>query len=210
MADLLVVENVPGEWITSAPFYKLAGIAGADNPIYATSVSDMASQIAARALAISQPNTGAFGIGVIKRLFIGGHGAPGEQSVGIGTATDNVGIKSLRVGPGGKLRGPAPAWLAALVPLLAQDVVVTLGGCEVADTVKGQNLLRAVSDALGGLAVQGATGKQFTLFGHLRGDVWRAYRGGVRNLGSWNTIPEFVIPGPRQSEVAAITGATRH
>ena len=79
MAGLLVVEDAPGELITSAPFYRLAGIAGADDPIYVKSVPEMVAKLWSRAMGIFNPQMHAPGIGAIDCLFIGGHGAPGDQ-----------------------------------------------------------------------------------------------------------------------------------
>jgi hypothetical protein len=212
MAGLLVVEDAPGELITSAPFYRLAGIAGADDPIYVKSVPEMVSKLWSRAMGIYNPQLRVPGIGVIDTLFIGGHGSSGDQSVGSGSGSDLTGTKCLR-GGGGTLGGVAASVLPALTPLFSPGAVVTLGGCEVADGVKGRNLLMAVSKALGGIVVQGATGYQFTMLGHLRGDVWRARGGSVQNLGEWASIPGSTATPPKPNlgaaDIAAVSGTSR-
>ncbi|MBZ5620917.1 MAG: hypothetical protein LAQ69_19645 [Acidobacteriia bacterium] len=132
------------------------------------------------------------------------------KSVGIGSGSDLTGTKCLRAG-GGTLGGVAASVLPALVPLFSPNAVVTLGGCEVADGVKGRNLLMAVSKALGGIAVQGATGYQFTVLGHLRGDVWRARGGRVQNLGQWPNIPGPTAAPPNRmaADIGAVTSSSR-
>jgi hypothetical protein len=188
MTDLLVVEDVPWE-ISSAWAHWLAGIPGSDTPIHVTSVASMVNQVWLRVTGGQPPH----GFGTLQRLFISGHGSPGEQSVGIGDKTDPTGTKCLRTAPGGTiLRGGATALLAMWAPLFAPNAVVTLGGCEVADTIKGNQLLLALSAAMGGVAVQGGTGKQVTCVPWLRGSVKRACRGAVVNLGS----SSWDIPGP--------------
>ena len=187
MLDLFAIEDVP--WEATSPEVGLRnhilGIPGAGQPIKVTSISQMVAGVLGRVL-ISYGGTGP--AGTIQRLFIAGHGSPGHQSVGIGEGSDPTGNKEL-IGLGnGKLASQATGQLVSLASYFASNAVVTLGGCEAADTPKGDFLLKAISLALGGIDVQGATGKQWSFMGP-SGMVKRCTNGVVRNLGSLSSWP---------------------
>jgi hypothetical protein len=189
MVDICVAEDVPWE-MSSKLFYKWTDIPGSKDVISAPSVPQMVVSIITR--------VGVGGKGTIKHLFIGGHGADGMQSVGLGSGgTDYTGTTVLRLGAGGKLMGTAGGMLKSLAPYLAPDCVVTLGGCQVADTATGRQFLLAVSNALGGVAVQGSNIQQITVKSQIQGTIWRAYHGSIYNLGVWSKIPDFQ-PGTSQ------------
>jgi len=106
-------------------------------------------------------------------LVILGHGFPGWQSVGCGTGLDPTDTKHLYVeSTTGKLAGNAEAELKRLKPVLAANSVVSLGGCETGKGTKGELLLKTVSAALGGVAVEAATNVQRLLAGY-EGEVRR-------------------------------------
>src|SRR5438067_881534 len=120
MIDIFVHEDVPGEWTGAGiTAYKLAGIPGSDDPIRATSVADMVAKVWGRA--------GTAGYGSIQTMFIAGHGAAGEQALGIGTGTDNTGGKTLKATGQGTLMGLAKSILPILAPLFAPGAILTLG-----------------------------------------------------------------------------------
>jgi len=114
------------------------------------SVADMVAKVRAAA-----------GGDKIYNLMIFGHGSPACQSVGCGTAGDVTGDYSLRLDAvGGDLIGAGKALLPTLAPLFTKDAIVLLGGCNVGGkdysptfmtTTDGQDLLKAVSKALGGI-----------------------------------------------------------
>lgn len=183
MVDICVAEDVPWE-MSSSPFYWWHNIPGSSDIISAKDVTTMVARIIARA--------GQNGRGTIKRLFIGGHGADGQMSIGLGASgADYTGNKQLRLGAGGNLLGVAGPMLAKLAPYLAPDCVVTLGGCQVAETQVGRNFLAAVSRTLGGVCVQASNVQQWTIKSQIQGTIWRAYHGEIYNLGQWSKIPEF-------------------
>jgi hypothetical protein len=183
MVDICVAEDVPWE-ISSSPFYWWHNIPGSDHIINAKNVTAMVGGI----LALLGPRAG----GSIKHIFIGGHGADGQQSIGLGASgADYTGNTQLRLGPNGTLLGVAGPMLAKLAPYLAPDCVVTLGGCQVAESEVGRKFLLAVSKTLGGVAVQASNVQQWTIKGQIQGTIWRAYHGEIYNLGQWSKIPEF-------------------
>jgi hypothetical protein len=126
-------------------------------------------------------------------LFIAGHGSAGEQSVGIGDAADNTGVKVLKGLPNGRLMGLEARQLPAIAPLVAPNAVVTLGGCEVGSGPKGDLLLEAVTVAQDGIAVQAATASRCSLMGP-SGNVKRCVNGVVTNLGKLSARPGPAAP----------------
>ena len=103
-----------------------------------TSVSDMVSKALAAA-----------GSQLIRRLYILGHGASGDQSVGSGRDFDATGDRCLALrNDAFKLRGDAESHLLRLKGKLSQDAVITLGGCYVAEGEKGKALLMRISGLL--------------------------------------------------------------
>jgi hypothetical protein len=125
----------------------------------------------------------------IEKLAIVGHGRPGWQSVGCGRMSDATGYKSLQFVEGTAPAPPTLVGAAAMeIPKLAghftNNGMVILAGCNVADTgpvsyfgvpitVDGKNLLRAVSRALVGISVAGATAFQNQLSPYAHGQVIR-------------------------------------
>lgn len=112
----------------------------------------------------------------IDEMFIIGHGSPGWQGVGAGKGEedDPDGRKSLEVDAAtDNLKGTAEAQLNRLKGKFAPAAVVTLGGCEVAEGAEGQELLRAVSKALGGVLVQGGDATQHAISPGSEGNVIR-------------------------------------
>ena len=93
----------------------------------------------------------------IEQLAILGHGFPGWQSIGCGQDLDPDDTKHLYVESTGKLAGNAEAELKRLKPILTQDTIVSLEGCETGQGAKGELLLKTVSLILGGIAVQAGT-----------------------------------------------------
>ncbi len=131
------------------------------NEILVVSVSDMVNKIETR-----------LGRGrKIQNLFIGGHGAPGYQSVGAGSGWDTTGAFSLQVdSSNGLLLGTAEAQMNRLGRNFAPNAIVTLGGCQVGrDTI----LLKAVSKSLGSVPVQAGTANQRPLVPGMEGAVIR-------------------------------------
>jgi hypothetical protein len=206
MLKLFVIEDVSGEptcveeWLRN----HVAGIPGADHPIRVESVAGMVAVLLGQAMAVGG-NTGP--AGTIQTLFIAGHGSAGEQSVGIGDATDNTGAKVLKGLPNGRLMGLAASQLPAITPLFASNAVVTLGGCEVGSGPKGDFLLKAVSAALGGIAVQAATASQCSFMGP-SGSVKRCVNGVVTNLGKLSAWPGPVVAAPGAAPVGGIGAVT--
>lgn len=143
-----------------------------------TSVEDMVKKV-----------EGKLGKSAIQNLFIGGHGAPGYQSVGAGTSRDRTGSKSLQVDPGtGRLKGAADQLLRRLAGRFAKDALVTLGGCQVG---KDKKLLEAVSAAFSNVAVQAGSDNQRPLVPGMEGNVVRCKGTACSNLGggSWWASP---------------------
>jgi hypothetical protein len=92
--------------------------------------------------------------GKIQRLYIHGHGASGDQSVGSGTDYDASGEKCLALRKDEfKLRGDAEDHVARLKGKFGSDAALTLGGCYVAKGDKGKALLMRLSTLLDNLAV---------------------------------------------------------
>ena len=126
------------------------------------SVNDMVSKVIARCEGKK-----------IQHLYVIGHAAPGDQSVGAGQAVDTTGQKALTIDEGkGKLFGDAETHLARLRGKFAPEAVVTLGGCEVAKGEKGKALLRRISTVLGNVRVEGGDTLQNALPG-MEGNVIR-------------------------------------
>jgi hypothetical protein len=136
--------------------------------IYVTSVGDMVNKIITAWQ--NSPDD-------IETLVIAGHGGPGFQSVGSGTAWDVTGAKSLQLDPGtpGALLGPAQGQLLRLRGMFTPTAVVSLVGCEVAGGPQGLGLLSAVSSALN-VFVQAAKITQRPLVPGWEGNVYRCYR----------------------------------
>jgi hypothetical protein len=138
--DIVAVEDTPHDngfdWLNA--FFRPGNL-------NVTSVNDMVTKVLAQS-----------GGRPIRSLYIIGHAAPGDQSVGAGQAVDSTGTKTLVIDPStGQLAGNAEAELARLVGHFAPGAVVTLGGCEVAKGSAGQALLQRVSTVLGGIPVDG-------------------------------------------------------
>jgi hypothetical protein len=112
--------------------------------------------------------------GKIENLFIAGHGCSGYQSIGAERDYDDTGSVSLQYDDTtGQLRGAAGSQLAKLAPLFSRSAIVTLGGCQVASDPDGPDLLRAVSQALGGIYVQGGKDTQRPLLPGMEGPILR-------------------------------------
>jgi hypothetical protein len=129
----------------------------------------------------------------IKSMYITGHGLPGYQGVGAGVLRDITGERSLQVNPAtGRLLGTAGGRLALFHGRFSNDAIVTLGGCQVALGAAGQELLKAISRALGGVPVQAADGNQ-TGFPGMEGNVWRCVNDVCRIVSkkhhSWWGVP---------------------
>jgi hypothetical protein len=128
-----------------------------------TSVVDMVTKVMAAA-----------GSEKIYNLLILGHGGAAYQAVGAGTLGDTTGDYSLQVDSfGGSLAGSAKAWLPKLAPLFTSDAIVLLGGCNVANTyenptyktkISGEDYLKIVSKALGGVYVEASDFYQIGLY----------------------------------------------
>jgi hypothetical protein len=128
----------------------------------ATSVNDMVTKVIAEA-----------GSKQIKHLYIIGHAAPGDQSVGAGQSVDPSGDKALTIDTGtGQLVGRAETELLRLSGKFAPEAVITLGGCNVAKGEQGKALLKRISKLLGNVRVQGSDSTQRPLPG-MEGNVIR-------------------------------------
>jgi hypothetical protein len=118
--------------------------------IRVTSVSDMVTRA-----------VGAAGGSLIRRLYILGHGASGDQSVGSGTNFDPTGTYCLALrNDAFKLRGDAEDHLKRLKGRFASGAIVTLGGCYVARGDKGKALMIRVSTLLGNVDVDASESLQ--------------------------------------------------
>jgi hypothetical protein len=111
----------------------------------------------------------------ISRLIIYGHGASGFQCVGCETV-GNV-LKNncdfLQVALiDGKLKNNAEQYLAQLVPQLATNTVVSLGGCRAGSAPDGETLLKRMSTVLG-VKVEAGLSDQMPLFSGYEGHVVR-------------------------------------
>jgi hypothetical protein len=89
--------------------------------------------------------------------------------------------------------GLAASQLPAIAPRVAPNAVVTLGGCEVGSGPKGDFLLKAVSVALDGIAVQAAPASQCSFMGP-SGNVKRCVNGVVTSLGELSAWPGPAAP----------------
>jgi hypothetical protein len=118
--------------------------------IRVTSVSDMVT----KAIAAAEGK-------LIRRLYVLGHGASGDQSVGSGQSFDPTGSYCLALRSDEfKLRGDAEAHLQRLKGRFTSDAVVTLGGCYVAKGDKGKALLMRVSSLLENVSVDASESLQ--------------------------------------------------
>ncbi|NJD06014.1 MAG: hypothetical protein FIA97_05895 [Methylococcaceae bacterium] len=149
------------------------------NEVTVTSVDDMVTKVLAR-----------IGSSSIQNLFISGHGAPGYQGVGGGTAWDYSGNKSLQVDPvTGKLKGTSEQLLRKLSPKFTKEAIATLGGCKTGNGPQGEALLKAVADCFG-IPVQAGTDNQRPFVPGMEGDVIRCDSTKCSNLGgSWWASP---------------------
>ena len=127
------------------------------------SVTDMVNKVIAAA-----------GGDKISRLIIYGHGASGVQSVGCGTIgkaatskTDNLFMVSLI---DGKLKNNVETPLAQLIPHLAPDALLSLGGCQVGSSPDGEGLLKRLSAVLG-IACEAGMWNQMPMFPGYEGPV---------------------------------------
>jgi hypothetical protein len=162
----------PADWLDG--FFTLGEVT-------VVSVTDMVDKVTRRV-----------GSRFIQNMLIAGHGSPGYQSVGAGTAVDTSGSKSLCVDAAtGKLAGPADQQLRRLAPRFCRDAIITLGGCQVGKGTQGETLLKAVSNCFGGLPVQAGTANQRPFLPGMEGDVIRCTSTSCGNLGggSWWASP---------------------
>jgi len=158
-------------WLVTAPTSYASGWLAPYTPVYSmasvqvTSVPDMVTKVLAAA-----------GSDKIERLILYGHAFHGAQAVGCGPA---INLKSttndfLAVSAStGTLTNGAEHDLARLVPQLAPNARVSLGGCNIAAPPDGQALLIRISTALGGITVEGGTWTQTSLFPGYEGPVVR-------------------------------------
>lgn len=118
----------------------------------------------------------AVGSDKIERLFIEGHGSSGFQCVGCGNAenalnnrekADYLEFSELE----GKLKNGVEAYLKRLIPKLDTFAMISLGGCQVGSAPFGEQLLREVSKALGGVTVEAGIANQRPLFFGYEGSV---------------------------------------
>jgi hypothetical protein len=127
------------------------------------SVTDMVNKVIAAA-----------GGDKISRLIIYGHGASGVQSVGCGNVGDAASSKKddfLMVALiDGKLKNGVEPILANLIPHLATDALISLGGCEVGSRPDGEELLKRLSTVLG-VPVQAGIFNQMPMFAGYEGPV---------------------------------------
>ncbi len=133
----------------------------------------------------------------LERLIISGHSRPGWQSVGCGQHEDTTGDRSLQPGSApGKLEGAAALAMPKLAGHFTNNGVVILAGCKVAGeetrsyggasySVDGKDLLRRVSRALGGIAVEGGTSNQNALSPIPFGKVIRCNYDSCRVVSGW-------------------------
>jgi hypothetical protein len=150
------------------------------NEVTVTSVDDMVKKVLARVGASS-----------IKNLVISGHGAPGYQGVGSGSAWNASGDKSLQVdSTTGKIKGTSDKALRRLASKFTKDALVTLGGCQVGKGTAGSDLLKAVSDCFG-VPAQAGTDNQRPFLPGMEGDCIRCDAKKCSNLGggSWWASP---------------------
>jgi hypothetical protein len=90
----------------------------------------------------------------INKLYLLGHGCPGDQSVGSGTGFDASGEKCLALRKDAfQLRGDAEEHLSRLKGKFAAKGTIVLGGCYVAEGEKGKGLLMRISTLLDNVAV---------------------------------------------------------
>lgn len=128
------------------------------------SVSDMVTKILTAA-----------GSDKISRLVLYGHAKSGVQAVGSGHVINfnNNPVDFLAVSPvDGKLRNGAEQELTRLVPSLAPDARVSLGGCEVGLPPDGETLLKRMSVVLG-VTVEAGLWNQRPLFPGYEGPLVR-------------------------------------
>lgn len=144
----------------SAPWDALA-------TVYVYSVADMVTKI-----------LGAAGSDKISRLVLYGHAKSGVQAVGSGHVINfnNKPVDALGVSPvDGTLRNGAEQELARLVPSLAPDARISLGGCEVGAPPDGETLLKRLSVVLG-VTVEAGLWNQRPAFPGYEGPVVRCTR----------------------------------
>ncbi len=144
--------------VISAPLNMFASVT-----VY--SITDMVNKVLAAA-----------GSDMISRLVIYGHAASGAQCVGcgnVGNIAKNKKDEFLMVAiADGKLMNNAEQALSRLVPKLAHDARVSLGGCKVATPPDGETLLKRLSVVLG-VTVEGGMWDQRPFFAGYEGPVIR-------------------------------------
>ena len=131
--------------------------------ILVVSVQDMVDKVIARV-----------GSNKIRSLFIGGHGAPGYQSIGAGPGWDTSGERSLQIdSTTGRLTGSTTEHhLLRLSSKFASKGVVTLGGCRTGNGTAGQTLLLELSRVFG-VPVEAGTANQRPFVPGMEGSVSR-------------------------------------
>jgi hypothetical protein len=178
--------------LTNPLFADLGPTTENQTSIVVTSVKDLVDQVLAATLPIKV---------MVDKLVIYGHGKPGCQGVGDGESTDKTGKKNLSTWlamqneiPAGKentLVGDSEAEMARLIPVLKQDAVITLLGCNVAQGITGKKLLMILSRALKGRHVQAADAMQGSWFPGVEGNVYRSNgdRYWLETSQSWWGVP---------------------
>lgn len=147
--------------------------------ITVVSVADMVTKVNAR-----------LGSRKIRNLFIGGHGAPGYQSIGSGSTWDTSGDRSLQLGSDGELLGGAKTTIPLLASKFITGAICTLGGCQTGQGTAGEALLQKLSSVLGGISVQAGDVNQRPFVPGMEGQVIR-YTGARREVltGGWLGSP---------------------
>jgi hypothetical protein len=141
--------------------------------ILVISVQDMVDKVLAR-----------IGDNPIRSLFVGGHGAPGYQSIGAGPNWDTTGDKSLQINSAtGHLLGNSEHHLMRLQRKFTSNGVVTLGGCKTGQGAAGETLLKELSRILG-VPVEAGTANQRPFVPGMEGSVTRCNASSCQSLES--------------------------
>jgi|OpeIllAssembly_1097287.scaffolds.fasta_scaffold06634_5 hypothetical protein len=150
--------------------------------IRVVSVMDLTNQV----LALARQKNARVG-----NLYINGHGAPGYQSVGAGTLVDETGALSLRLDEEmadlywkPQLKGVAASiGLIMLNGIWADDAMVTLLGCRVAEGADGKNLIAAVATTMC-VWVRACDANQYSWLPGYEGQIWLSDPYGTVYCGS--------------------------
>jgi hypothetical protein len=167
MASFIWAIDANGGGTSWAAWIKTAAISApweTFETVWIYSVPDMVSKVIAAA-----------GSDKISRLVLYGHAGSGYQAVGCGHLTDIKRTTNdfLAVSPwDGKLRNNAEQDLSRLVPCLASDARVSMGGCQVAMPPDGEPFLMRMAAVLG-VTVEGGFWNQRPLFPGYEGPVLR-------------------------------------